>query len=338
MTFSQASRDALERLRDADGWTPRLETWALAIPDREESVGRAVMVVGVDPERETAVSRLGGSLQAGRFLDGGRDREVVLGARLARNLGVELGEQVILFSSDYYGSQAAARFTVIGTLEVGDSRFDASAALTRLDQLQSFLDFPGGLSHVAVFASDGERAEAIRADLENVFAPDSYEVLAWPELVPEIVQALLLDDIGNYLTLAILITVAGFGILNTILMSVFERVREFGVMRAMGVRPRGIFALVLIESAILSVIGIGIGVAAAVPLILWLEQQPIPITSETGALAIELFQVEPVIASAMRATHLTFTPLIVLSVALMAALPPAFRAARGRPVDALREF
>lgn len=337
MTLDAADRSALDALSDVEGWAPRLETWALAIPDRDGSTGRAAWLLGVDPEREGRLSRLASAVSSGRFLDGAAEPEVVLGETLARNLGVAPGDPLILYSSDYYGSQSADRFRVVGTLAVGDPRLDSVAALVPLEVQQRFLEYPDGVTHVAVFARETSAAEPIRAELEGVFAPPKYEVLAWPDLVPDIVQLVVLDDIGNYLTLSILIVVVAFGLLNTILMSVFERVREFGVMRALGVRPRSIFALVMVESLLLSTLGIAIGLAIGVPFTLWLESHPLLLTGESAQASMELFGIEPLIVWRLTANHLVGVPLLLTGVALLAALPPAVRASRGRPVDALRE-
>lgn len=338
MTLDAEARAALDAVGAAEGWAPRLESWALAIPDRDDSTGRAAWLVGVAPEREVELSRLGGAVRVGRFLDGAGGREVVLGATLARNLGVEPGDTVILLAGDYYGSQSADRFEVVGLLSVGDALFDGYVALVRLDTLQAFLETPRGVSHVALFAADSGSAESIRAELARAFPASEYELRTWPELIPDLVQFLVLDDIGNYLTLAVVIVVVAFGLLNTILMSVFERVREFGVMRALGFRPRGVFALVLIESALISALGIAIGIAIGVPFMLWLEGHPLPLPGgEEARQVMELWSLEPVIVFRLTAWHVAGTAAVVLAVSGVAALAPAVRAARGRPVDALRQ-
>jgi ABC-type lipoprotein release transport system permease subunit len=337
MTLSEAQTAALDRVPGIDGWAPRLEAWALAIPDRDDSTGRAAQVIGLDPAREGPLTRIGRFVREGGLLSGEpEERNVVLGRRLAENLGVAAGDSVILLAADYYGSQSAERFRVAGTLEVGDDTIDGYAAIVDLDDLRRFVEYPGGLSHVAAFASDPSRVEAVRAELDRVFSRDAYEVLTWPELLPDLYQLIVLDDLGGYLTLSVLLVVVAFGLLNTILMSVLERVREFGVMRAMGVRPRRIFGLVVIEALLMSAIGLVIGFAIGIPLTLWLEQHPIQLGDDATE-ALELFGVEALLVFRLHAGQLVLMAGVLVGVALLAALPPAFRASRGRPVDALRE-
>jgi ABC-type lipoprotein release transport system permease subunit len=332
MTLSAEQEQALDGLSSIEGWAPRLEAWALALPDRDDAQGRAAWILGVDPAREAHLTRIGRAAGA----DFGGDRQVVLGWRLAEHLGVAPGEDVILLAADYYGSQSADRFRVAGTLSVGDDRIDAYAAIVGLDDLRMFVDYPNGLSHVAVFASDPGEVEAARADVSAVFARDAYDVMAWPEFLPDLHQLIVLDDLGAYLTIGVLIVVVAFGLLNTILMSVLERVREFGVMRAIGARPRRVFALVMVESFLISSIGLVVGFAIGVPLVLWLERNPIEMTGD-AAEAIKVFGIEPLMVFRLIPDQLALVVVVLLGVALFAALPPAVRAARGRPVDALRE-
>ncbi len=338
MTLDAATRRGLDALPRLEGWTPRLESWALAMADREGSAGRPAWLVGVDPQKEGRLTTLGRAIGAGRPVGAEPRREVVLGEVLARNLGVEPGDSVILVAADYYGSQSADRFEVVGTLAVGAPDFDSYSAILDLRTLQQFLEMGDGLSHVAVFVADSEAIAPLGPRLAAIFPEESYEVVPWDQLVPDVVQYILLDDIGAWLMLTVLIVVVGFGLLNTVLMMVLERVREFGVLRALGMKPRAVFALVMLESVQLAALGIAVGLALAIPLVLWGEQHPIPFGGESMAEMFELFELStPVIEFSLSARQLIGTPLVLIAVSLLAALPPALRAARGRPVDALRE-
>ncbi len=327
----------LDALPDGAGWAPRLEAWGLISADRDDATGRGVQLFGIDAAREARFSKLVNSIDAGRMAARAEGmREITLGALLARNLGVTLGDAVIALSADAFGSQSADRFTVVGTFSVGDDEFDGFGALVDLSELRAFLEAGDAVSHVAVFLPESANLAPVAVVLGSGFPSETFEVLAWPELMPDLVQFMRLDDVGNWIGNAVLIVVVGFGLLNTILMSVFERVREFGVLRALGLRPRAVFALVMIESVQLTLLGIAIGFAIGVPLVLWLAQHPIPITAEGAGAAIELFDLEPLIVFALGRDQLVTLPLLLIGVGLVAAIPPAFRASRGRPVDALR--
>ncbi len=336
MTLDADSRRELDGLSLVEGWAPRLESWALAMPDREGSRGRPAWLIGVDLDRESVLTKLGSSLEDARG-SAAQVRGLVLGEVLARNLGVGAGDSVILIAADYYGSQSADRFPVLGTIEVGLGDFDGYAALIDLQTLQEFLEVGQAVSHVAFFVEDSDAVAPLGPQLLSLFPDTNYEILSWEQLVPEVIQLMLMDRVGGWLSLAVIIVVVGFGLLNTVLMSVFERVHEFGVLRALGLKPRGVFALVMLESFQLSLLGFALGFGVAVPLLLWLTAHPLPIATGELAEMAKLFEIDAVMEVQLSARQLVGTALALSVVALLAALPPAVRAARGRPVDALRE-
>jgi ABC-type antimicrobial peptide transport system permease subunit len=128
-----------------------------------------------------------------------------------------------------------------------------------------------------------------------------------------------------------------FGLLNTLLMSVLERQRELGVMLALGASPRALFGLVYLESLLLSIVGLAIGLAIALPMVAYLQQHPIPLTG-TAQQATELFGFEPVICWKLTPVNPLFSAGLMLAIALLAAFQPAWRASRARPADALRSL
>ena len=126
-------------------------------------------------------------------------------------------------------------------------------------------------------------------------------------------------------------------ILNTLLMAVLERKRELGVVLALGLRPRRIFRIVYLESLVLALVGLVIGLAIALPLILYFQANPIPLTGEAAG-AMELFGIEPQMTWKLKPLNPLGSIATILIVAVLAALYPAIKASRGRPVDALRSL
>ena len=340
LVLTPGQHAALHALPGGAGWAPRLESFGLVSADQDRATGRGVQLLGLDVARARALSRLLRGMNAGRTPARARDggpREIVLGDLLARNLGAKLGDSVIAVSADAFGSQTADRFRVVGTFHLGSSELDGFAAILDLGELQDFLGVGAGVSHVAIFAPDLRAQPAIGVALAAAFPPDRFEIVAWPQLVPEVVQFFRIKDVGDWLKNGLLLIVVGFGLLNTILMSVFERVREFGVLRAIGMRPRAICGLVVMESLLLSLLGIVLGFALGIPLVLWLERNPIPLSGAELRASLAVFGLEPVLEFALSRSALVALPAVLFGVGLLAAFVPAVRASRSRPVDALRE-
>jgi putative ABC transport system permease protein len=130
--------------------------------------------------------------------------------------------------------------------------------------------------------------------------------------------------------------VVAFGILNTILMSVLERTREWGVLLALGLRPGAIFRLVVVESMMLAAVGLVVGLAFAIPAVLWFQGHPVHFESPEMAGATQMFGFEPIMCWKFKPTNPLGSGVTILGVALLAALQPAWKASRARPVDALR--
>ena len=176
----------------------------------------------------------------------------------------------------------------------------------------------------------------VTAALGAEFA-STLEVQGYAEMMPELVQFILLDDAGMYVTLVILIVVVGFGILNTILMAILERAHELGVVLALGLRPAKLFRMIYLESLMLAGVGLAIGLSLAVPLLAWLHGIEIPLSGDMSKMT-EFIGMEPVMTFTFRAANPIVSTLTILFVAALAALYPALKASRARPVEALRSL
>ncbi|MDG2334758.1 MAG: ABC transporter permease [Myxococcota bacterium] len=318
------------------GYAPRVNAFGLL---SDADVTRGVMVIGVDPELEKSVSSLPDRIKSGRFLEKGKNREVVLGGRLAEILGVKIGDQVLLYSVAYSLESAYDLFSVAGIMHLPDPALDRGLALISLADAQAFFVYGNRISEVAIRVREADHSASLAEQLGSSLDPEKIEAHPWPEVMPDLAQTVVIDKLGMYLMLAILVIVVAFGIFNTILMAVLERKREFGVVLALGLRPRAIFRIVYLESILLAGVGLTLGLLVAIPLVLYLQANPIPITnSEEMAAAFEMVGTDPVIYAKLIANNPILSALTILLVALLAALYPAIRASQGKPVDVLRSL
>jgi ABC-type lipoprotein release transport system permease subunit len=318
------------------GIAPRVTGFGLL---SKTAKAQGVMVMGVDPDREGTVSTLPERVREGRFLTGETSREIVLGSRLAENLGAVPGDELLLYSVAYSLEMAYELFTVVGIMRLPEPSLDRRFAVVDLADAQEFFVYGDLVTEVALLTSSAEAAAPLAERLRREL-PDPPErplaVHTWDEVLPELEQLILLDDAQMYITLAILMMVVAFGILNTILMAVLERTRELGVLLALGFRPAAIFRLIYFESLMLAGVGLVIGLALAIPTVFWFEANPIWLESESMTVMIETFGMEPVMMWKFKITNPIGSAATILGIAGLAALYPAWKASRARPVDALR--
>jgi len=323
----------LEKTPGVVGFAPRLVGFGLLSSGPNT---QGVAVLGVDPELEATVTTLPGRVREGRFVARAGAYEIVVGRRLAESLDAEIGDELLLYSVAYSLEMAYELFTVVGIMSLPDAAMDRGLAVVHLTDAQDFFVYGDRVSEVAILAESADDTSAVVAAVTRGLDGGGVEVHGWPEIMPELVQFIFLDDAGMYIMLVILVVVVAFGILNTLLMSVLERKREFGVALALGLRPRAIFGLVYLESMALAGVGLTVGLGIAIPLVLYLVGHPIDLESEGMKSAYELLGFEPRISWKLLPTHPLGSAVTIFGVAALAALYPAFKASRARPVDALR--
>lgn len=329
---------ALGRAEGLRGWAPRISSFALLSLGNHSQGG---MVIGVDPARERSVTTFAEKLNKGRFVADSAapgQREIVLGRKMADKLGAAIGDQVLLYGVAYSLETAYELFTLVGTLALPEPRLERNLAIIHIADASDFYVYEGRITEVALLASDADHADALLSSVSSALDAelgDQLEVQSYEQMIPELVQLILIDDVGMYITLVILIVVVGFGILNTILMAILERTRELGVILALGLRPAALFRMIYLESMMLAGVGLLIGLALAVPLLAWLHGVEIPLGGDI-AKTTESFGMEPVMTFVLRPLNPIGSTITIIFVAALAALYPALKASRARPVDALR--
>ncbi|MAI78775.1 MAG: hypothetical protein CL917_07540 [Deltaproteobacteria bacterium] len=332
LAWTQSLRTHLESVPDIKGFAPRMDAFALV--SHEESA-QGMLIRGSDPTRENTVSEIEDRLTTGRFLRQGESREIVLGQKGAQTLGVELGDQVLLYGMAYSLESAYELFTVVGLVRFPDAELERTLAFISLEDAQAFFVYADRVTEVAILAEDSYQVEDLQNRLTQTLSNGDLRVHTWQEVVPELDQIIAIDKGGMYLILLLLTVVVGFGILNTILMAVLERKREFGILLALGLKPSKIFKVVYLESLLLAGVGIVIGLAISIPMVLYLQAHPIPITGN-AAEGISQLNIEVSITSKFRASNPIRSTLIMMGVAVVAAFYPALKASRGQPIDVVQ--
>jgi putative ABC transport system permease protein len=236
----------------------RAAAFALASSE-QRSFG--VQVIGVQPEFEAGVSTIPGLVKQGSFLDDPNAAEIVIGAVMARNLKVGIGDEITLLGSGRDGSFAAGVLRVMGIYESGSQEMDRSFAEIPLGYFQEMFAMGdhGNSIAVAVDSLDLLAPELVNAQ-QAINGREGLLVLDWNNLHPGLKQAIQADLTSAWFMYSVLIVLVAFSVLNTQLMSVLERTREFGTMMALGLKPSRLARLVMTETVMMAGLGLGLGV------------------------------------------------------------------------------
>jgi ABC-type lipoprotein release transport system permease subunit len=318
-------------LPDADV-AARAMAFALASSE-QRSFG--IQVTGVQPGYEPDVSTIPGLVIEGRYLEDPNAAEIVIGSVMARNLKVIVGDEITLLGSGRDGSFAAGVVIVAGIFESGMTDMDRGFAHLPFGYFQETF-YMDGHGHGIVVTLDklGQVAPA-RAALEPLIKDKpELAVLDWDALNPGLKQAIQADMSSAWMMYGVLIVLVAFSVLNTQLMSVMERTHEFGVISALGIRPRKLAGLVMLETALMALLGLALGLFLGWLLTLYFHSNGFSYPGMEEAAA--RFNLPERMYPAITPLSMLLGPLVVFAFCLLAAVYPAMRLFRLRPVDAMR--
>lgn len=289
-------------------------------------------IIGVDPKAFAAVSDLPRYLVQGTFFDGKKNRAVV-GRRLADKLGLRLKQKLVLTFTDTAGNLTGGAFKIVGLYQTTDSRFDEGYIVVRATDLRRLSGLPADHWHRGIVLCAQESASLAVAQRLQTTLPD-LEVRHWRKAAPELGAIDGFLSLVSLIFMGIIFLALGFGILNTMRMSIFERTREFGILMAVGVKPRRIFALILYETLLLTLLGTLVGTVVGAGLVLWTGHTGIDLSSVSQGL--QAMGYAPVVYPVFDATLMHSLPLFSLMVALIAAVFSARQALAPGPAAASR--
>ncbi|MDE2792661.1 MAG: ABC transporter permease [Paracoccaceae bacterium] len=297
----------------------------------------AVVLLGVDVARETRVSRFLKRLKDGRTPVQGAS-EFVLGAETARQLAVETGDEVVLVAPGADGSLANGLYTLAGVFETGLTELDNGLAVMPITDLQEFIVLPENRIHeIAVAALKPAEADATATRLEAMLVEfaTGIDAAPWTELHPAVVDYVGLSESVHWIILAIVFTIAVFGVANTMLLATFERRREFAVMLALGAPPLAIAGAVVTEALAIGVVSLAAGALFTYPLMIWWHIAPPDLSWLYGSTTLAGVLITPSLRIAYDVSTWFSATAVLLLTTVLAALYPALRAAMISPADTL---
>jgi ABC-type lipoprotein release transport system permease subunit len=317
---------------ESDSIAARATAFAL-VSSEERSYG--IAVVGVEPNFESHVSTLPGLLSEGRFLGDNDAPEIIIGAALARNLRVALGDELTLIGSGRDGSFAATVVNIVGIFDSGIADFDRSITEIPLGLFQDVFYMEGSGHHVVVNLPLIDDVPIVKKQIEALL-PTGQDLVVhdWDALQPGLKQAIKADMSSAFFMYGILVILVAFSVLNTQLMSVLERTHEFGIVMSLGLTPGRLGRLVLLETAIMGFLGLLLGalLGALITYYLSVTGFAYPGMEEMTA----KFNLPSRFYPQISISSLMVGPVVVFIFTMLAAVYPALRLHKLQPVEAMR--
>lgn len=310
---------------------PRVESFALAAYGTKT---KGAFILGIDPELENQLTQVKDKIVAGEYLQDG-DQGAVIAEGLSEYLKAGIGDTLILIGQGYHGANAAGLYVVKGIMKFPVPEQNNGTIYITLPRAQQFYALPDQLTSVSLVVDKVQNVPAIIDNLGGQLDMEKLEVMGWEEMMPELVQAIEIDDFSGQVMLWILYAVIGFGMFGTFLMMTQERLYEFGVMMSIGMKRRVMQLIVFLEMAMLSGMGVLAGVGLSLPIILYYHNNPIFMTGESAE-AIEQFGVEAAYFFSMEGSLFYNQAWAIFFMAFILALYPLFKILRLKPVEAMR--
>jgi ABC-type lipoprotein release transport system permease subunit len=322
--------EVADALRDSgiERFSSRVRVPAIISSERES---RGVTLLGVDPAEEKSITAIGGDIVAGRGLESPEDNGVVLGRTLADKLDTEVGKRIVLMSQDPANEVADRGFRVVGLFTASLQAQEEAFVFAGRGTVQEMLRIGDGITEVAVMGDDYRDVGPLLAEVRSAMS-ESDEVLPWQELDEYLGSMMTVMDGFVLVWIVVVFLALSFGLVNTLVMAVFERVREIGLMLALGMRPASILGQILVESTFLLVLGLIAGNVLAYASIIPLRDG---IDISVVAQGMEMFGAASVLYPELAVNDVITTNIVVLVLGFFASLSPAWRASRYEPVRAL---
>jgi ABC-type lipoprotein release transport system permease subunit len=319
-----------ESLPTGAQWTRRVRVNAIANNARHSS---GVTMVGIDPLAEAKISFIGSAISRGHYLAEDDANGILVGEALLEKFETKIGRKLVLMSQDKEQEIASRAFRIVGVFRAEMESTEKQFVFVARSAGQRMLKLGNGISEIAILLSDGYENRDVYKKLKTILPAKQFEVHSWRELLPFQTAYLKILDGFMWFWFLVVFVAMGFGIVNTTLMAVFERMREFGLMKALGMKPWWILREVLVESFLLLICGLIVGNLLGFLSIYALSGNGIDLSAL--AAGAEYAGMSRIIYPAIAVKDVWVANLTVLLLGLLVSLYPAIKASRFTPVQAL---
>ncbi|TVQ06608.1 MAG: ABC transporter permease [Bacteroidetes bacterium] len=318
LEYTEEIENLLDKFSDQYNYTvPRIHGFGLASRDMGT---RGVMIMGIDPEKENRMNNLSGRLVEGEMFEL-QDDFAVIAEGLAHQLELTLGDTIVLLGQGFQGMTAAGTFKVGGIVRFPLPEQNNAMVYLPLKEAQWFFAAPDRLTSLIIMTHTQEDAFELAAQMKQEIDTEWYAVYTWEELMPDKVAAFEARDAQIKVMAWILYIVAGFGIFGTVITMMHERLREFGILLSIGLKRAQLAFVCIIETVVMSLLGVIAGVALGFPIVYNWYRNPISLGDELGDVMIDL-GIEPVMSFSIAPDIFIYQASTIFFIALVVGIYP----------------
>ncbi len=303
---------------------------------RSSEASQGVMIMGIHPQSEKDVSSIYGYTikeEGSSFLESPNSEDILISTTLADKLDLLVGDRLVVMFQDMNKELEGHAFTVKGLFQTPISSFDKYVVYTGINTLQKMAGLENRITEICIITQKKELVDVAASLMRDELSEKPLEILTWKDMAPSLVRSVALFDTMMYIFFAIIFITVIFSIANTLIMAIMERFHEIGVMKSIGTRPSWIGGMVMFEAVNLGLVGLAAGMAAAILVISLLGITGIDFGFY--AESMRMWGTGTVIYPSLKTMDFVASALIVFMNTVIAAIYPALKAARIKPLDAL---
>ena len=310
---------------------PRLETFVLISKGNST---KGCMLVGTDAVKENELTQLKNKIIKGAYFQN-KEEAVILSEGLAKRINAAVNDTIVLFGQGYHGVMAAGKFKIKGIVHLASPAMNDAFVYLPLSATQYYLSAENRLTSLSLGIDNPEKMNTIVQNLQPSIGKN-YEVMPWQEMMPEIANHVKADGFSFYIFSGILYLIIGFGLFGTILMMTVERMYEFGMLIAIGMKKSKLKMILLGETLLITLLGVVLGMLLSLPSVIYLQEKPIRFSGEI-AKAYEQFGFEALFPAEFDLNIFFTQSLIVLFMAILIGLYPLWFVSGLNPVNAMKK-
>mgnify|MGYP000947226836 CR=1 FL=1 len=331
MPYRESFEDSLLKVDGVKSVIPRLEGFALSsFVDKT----KGTLVIGANPEKEKEILKIEELLFDGEVISSA-DNQIMISEGLADYYKMSVKDTLVLLGQGYHGMSAAGKYAVKGIIKFRNPTLNQNTVIMSIPQAQWFFSTGNQVTSLILEKEEFTKVETLVADVSKKIDLNTFEVLDWKTMLPELVQSIEADNVGGVIMAFILYMIIFFGIFGTILMMTAERKYEFGILISIGMKRIKLGMVILYEIVFLGIIGVLSGYLLVYPLIIYFYINPVRFEGEF-AKTFEDLGFEPIIPTSLDPAIPITHALIILIIALVLSIYPNLKIQHLKPTEARR--